>query len=69
MTNRYEEDYKQYVDEYWAEKFDDIDTALRHTLSELRELRHQLAVAEDENARLRSMLSRIQIAMSQRLEL
>jgi regulator of replication initiation timing len=69
MTNRYEEDYKQYIEEYWAEKFDDINTALSHTLGELRDLRHQLAVAEEENAQLRSMLSRIQIAMSQGLEL
>lgn len=57
------------TEEYWQERCDDLNTALGNAMDELRELREAFDVSQEEIARLRSMLSRIQIAMSQGLEL
>ncbi len=60
---------ESYVEEYWQERCDDLNSALSRAFSELRELREALDIVNEENARLRSMLSRIEVAMSQGLEL
>ena len=57
------------TEEYWQERCDDLNTALGHSMEELGALRQSLAVAQEEIHRLRSMLSRIQVAMSQGTEL
>jgi len=57
------------AEEYWQERCDDLNTALSHSIEELTNLREQLSNARDEIYRLKSMLSRIQVAMSQGTEL
>ena len=57
------------TEEYWQERCDDLNTALGHAIEELGHLREDFAKAQEEIHRLRSMLSRIQVAMSQGTEL
>ena len=57
------------TEEYWQERCDDLNIALSHAIEELTNLREQLSKSRNEIYQLRSMLSRIQIAMSQGTEL
>lgn len=57
------------TEEYWQERCDDLNTALSHAIEELTNLREQLSKSRNEIYQLRSMLSRIQVAMSQGTEL
>jgi archaellum component FlaC len=57
------------TEEYWQERCDDLNTALGHAIEELTNLRDQLSKSREEIYRLKSMLSRIQVAMSQGTEL
>lgn len=57
------------TEEYWQERCDDLNTALGNAIDELTNLREQLAKSREEIYRLKSMLSRVQVAMSQGIEL
>lgn len=60
---------ESYIEEYWQERCDDLNSALSRAFGEINDLCNALDTVNEENARLRSMLSRIQVAMSQGLEL